>query len=139
MQSLTDCEVEHIASIKMNFVDVHPLATCEAGGNGRTVVMVSNQTIPEDVVPVFQVFVQGIHRQDLDQFLVQPIKESWAATSAIRFSTPAQPNLGLISEDFSVILTAKDSSDKVCENKWEFQYSRHRRDNYCIFCAGILD
>ena len=123
----------------MNFVDAHPLASCEAGGNSRTVLMVSNQTIPEDVVPICQVFVQGTHRPDLDQFLVQPIKDSSVPTSAIKFSTPAQPNLGMIKEDFSVMLTAQDSSDKVCEDKWEFQYSRHKKNNYCIFCAGILD
>ena len=109
--------------------------------------------------------MNGSHRSDLDQFLVQPTKESWSTTSAIRFSTPAQPNLGRISGEFTVKLTAMDSSGQVCEDMWDFKYYPHNKQNNteqtqftvtgldyedtgddsgskettCVFCAGILD
>ena len=111
----------------MDFADANPLASCTAGGNGRTVMMVANQTLPEDVKPIFQIHVQGNHRQDLDQFLVQPTKENWGPTSVIRFSTPAQPNLHEINENFTVKLTARDSSGTVSNNKWDFQYVQHKK------------
>ena len=112
----------------MMFVDAHPLASCDAGGNGRTVVMISNLTLAEDVVPIFQLYVNGSHRPDLDQFLVQPTKESWSTTSAIRFSTPAQPNLVRIHGEFTVKLTAMDSSGQVCEEMWDFKYYPHKQN-----------
>ena len=110
----------------MNFVDATPLASCDAGGNGRTVVMVANQTLPADVRPIFQVHVQGSHRPDLDQYLVQPTKDHWAPTSVIKFATPPQPNLRQINELFTVKLTARDSSGKVSGNNWDFQYVKHK-------------
>ena len=88
----------------INFVDATPLASCDAGGNGRTVVMVANQTLPADVRPIFQVHVQGSHRPDLDQYLVQPTKDHWAPTSVIKIATPPQPNLRQINELFTVKL-----------------------------------
>ena len=111
----------------MNFVDANPLASCTAGGNGRTVMMVANQTLPKDVKPIFQVHVKGSHRPDLDQFLVQPTKDKWAPTSVIRFSTPAQPNMRQINENFTVKLTASDTSGRVSDNKWNFQYVEHEK------------
>ena len=110
----------------MDFVDAAPLASCEAGGNGRTVVMVENTTIPGDVRPIFQVHVQGNHRPDLDQFLVQPSKDEWAPTSVIKFVTPPQPNLKQINELFKIKLTARDSSGKVSGSNWDFQYVKHK-------------
>jgi hypothetical protein len=106
----------------MDFVDATPLASCDAGGNGRTVVMVANQTLPKDVRPL----LQGSHRQDLDQYLVQPTKDHWAATSVIKFVTPPQPNLWKISELFTVKLTARDSSGKISRSNWNFIYVKHK-------------
>ena len=72
----------------MDFVDANPLATCTSGGNSRVVMMVANQSLPEDVIPIFQIHVHGSHRPDLDQFLVQPTKQGWGTSSVIRFTTP---------------------------------------------------
>ena len=153
----------------INFVDATPLASCDAGGNGRTVVMVANQTLPADVRPIFQVHVQGSHRPDLDQYLVQPTKDHWAPTSVIKFVTPPQPNLSQNNELFTVKLTARDSSGKVSRSNWDFQYVKHKTQSgrgewgwqggksdshngcgagfgghgygqkECLFCRGIFD
>jgi len=111
----------------MNFADANPLASCTAGGNGRQIMMVAYDFLPEDVTPVFQIHTNGSHRPDLDQFLVQPTKERWGSASVIRFPSPAQPYLQQIREDFSVKLTAKDSSGRVSENKWDFDYVQHKK------------
>ena len=69
-------------------IDANPLASCTAGGNGRSIMMFSNQPIPNDVSPVFQVYVNGNHRPDLDRHLKQPVREQidqWPS-SVMKFS-----------------------------------------------------
>ena len=147
---------------RMDFADANPLASCTAGGNGRKVIMVSYHSLPEDVQPIFQIHVGGSHRPDLDQFLVQPTKENFNPSSVIQFSTPAQPNLNQINQNFTVKLTAQDSAGRVSNNKWDFQYAQHEEreadgqgncqgrgqgrvqgngqgQRECIFCRADLD
>ena len=154
----------HGLSSRMDFVDANPRASCTAGGNSRTVMMVANQTIPHDVVPVFQIHVQGGHRPDLDQYLVQPTKQAWGwgTSTVLRFTTPPQPFLGDIKETFSIKLTARDGAGNISNTSFDFQYHQHSRggeardgqrwgslyqtqsnNNYqirkCLFCSEILD
>eukprot|EP00090_Calanus_glacialis_P045552 TRINITY_DN8531_c0_g1_i1.p1 TRINITY_DN8531_c0_g1~~TRINITY_DN8531_c0_g1_i1.p1 ORF type:complete len:169 (-),score=40.36 TRINITY_DN8531_c0_g1_i1:52-558(-) len=111
----------------MDFVDANPLATCTSGGNSRVVMMVANQSLPEDVIPIFQIHVHGSHRPDLDQFLVQPTKQGWGTSSVIRFTTPPQPNMNKISENFSIKLTARNGSGNVSNSKFDFEYVEHNK------------
>ena len=90
----------------MNFVDAHPLASCDAGGNGRTVLMVADQTIPKDVKPLFQVHVQGSHRPDLDHLLVQPTKVMSTITNIPNVNIQHRwTGLQLQSSDLPVLLS----------------------------------
>ena len=115
------------SSENMDFVDANPLATCTSGGNSRVVMMVANQSLLEDVIPIFQIHVHGSHRPDLDQFLVQPTKQGWGTSSVIRFTTPPQPNLSKIYENFSIKLTARNGSGNVSSSKFDFEYVEHNK------------
>ena len=115
----------HGSTAMIDFVDANPLVTCTTGGNSRLVLMVANQSLPEDAMPIFQIHVHGSHRPDLDQFLVQPTKQGWGTTSVLRFTTPPQPNLGQIKEHFDIKLTARDSSGNVSSTKFDFDYVPH--------------
>ena len=147
----------------VTIVDAHPLASCTQGGGARSVAMVADQTLPHDIMPVFQIYVQGTHRPDLEQFLVQPSKQSIGASTVIQFQTPAQPRLALIREEFTVKLTTRDSKGVVGREKFDFMYFQHsssetqkqtsngwRQPNYnfgrnsqpggiCVYCNGMYD
>ena len=86
----------------ITFVDAFPLASCTEGGNGRNIKMIANEEIPQDVFPIFHVYVNGSHRPDLDHFLVQPTKDTWPTSSVIRFPSPPQSHLKNIKESVMV-------------------------------------
>ena len=111
----------------ITFVDAFPLASCTEGGNGRTIMMIANQAIPQDVLPIFHVYVNGSHRPDLDHILVQPTKDIWPTTSVIRFPSPPQPYLKNIREGFMIKLTAKNLAGEVSDSRWDFQYVEHKK------------
>jgi hypothetical protein len=113
-------------SAMMNFVDAHPLASCDAGGNGRMVLMIADNNLPKDVKPIFQVHVQGTHKPELDKFLVQPEKMDISPRSVLKFATPPQPNIRQINEAFSVKLTARNSVGIQSTNMWTFIYNEHK-------------
>ena len=109
----------------VTIVDAHPLASCTQGGGARSVAMVADQTLPHDMMPVFQIYVQGTHRPDLEQFLVQPSKQNTGASSVIQFQTQAQPRIPLITEVFTVKLTTRDSRDNLSSDKFDFMHFQH--------------
>ena len=101
----------------MNFVDAHPLASCDAGGKGRTVLMVADQTIPNDVKPLFQVHV---HRPDLDHLLVHPTKVMSTITNISNVNIQHRwTGLQLQSSDFSLLLSPiLDKSMNPSQSSW---------------------
>ena len=141
----------------MDFVDVHPLASCTAGG--RMIMMISNNTLAEDIIPIFQVFSDGAHRPDLDQFLVQPTRERGCAGSVLSFCAPPQPQLEQLEqggEAVKIKLSARDGGGRVSSRSWDFVYRQHggRRgvgagpygyqgtggpQHDCMFCEGRVD
>ena len=143
----------------MDFLDVIPLASCTAGG--RIIRMISNNTLSEDVIPIFQVFISGVHRPDFDKFLVQPTRAREVSGSILKFYAPPQPQLDQIKqrgETPKIRLRARDGSGRISNNSWDFVYrmhgsSRRRRggsepqgypgaddsNQECIFCDGKVD
>ena len=139
----------------MDFVDALPLASCTSGG--RDIRMISNTTLADDIVPIFQVLVSGSHRPDLDQFLVQPTRDKYSPGSVLKFSAPPQPRFGELDyggERVQIKLTATDGTGRASSCSWDFEYSKHGvgggagQHGYqgaggqqwgCMFCLGLVD
>ena len=125
----------------MDFVDAGPLRSCIKGK--RLVVVASEYILSKDIVPVFQVFTQDnnqdlVQRSDLEERIQQPDSVEIRNT-AIIFSTPPQPLLHSITENFTLKLAIKRQGDGyICSKKFDFTYEPHSEGN-CLHCDWMID
>merc|ERR1712032_1077891 len=120
----------------MEMYDCWPRKSSPSGG--RKIMMISEYDLADDVVPKFEVYdAEGIHRMDVEEWIVQPIKS--ASTMAIKnatiiFLTPAQPHLEKIQNQigsFSLKLVAHRQGDGMTSKAFAFEYTTccdHRMD-----------
>jgi len=120
----------------MEMYDCWPRKSSPTGG--RKIMMISEYDLADDVVPRFELYDgEGIHRTDVQDWIVQPIKS--ASTMAIKnatiiFLTPAQPHLEKIQNqigNFSLKLVAHRQGDGMTSKAFAFEYTTccdHRMD-----------
>jgi len=112
----------------MDMYDAWPRRSSTEGG--RKVIMVSEYTLANDVMPRFQIFdQQGVHRTDMEHFLAQPSSspsEKIIKNGTIIFLTPPQTQLPKIVDmvgAFEIRLVAwRESDGLVSEHFFTFQY-----------------
>ena len=120
----------------LDFCYIFPLRGCASGG--RKVIMVSENPIPKDVVPKFQLYEKdGTRVKEVDPILVQPDeKQISVMKETIIFITPMQPNMEKIMQNgWTIKLVAVRLSDG-CESKKKYNFNFVPHDFYqpCIFC-----
>ena len=120
----------------MEMYDCWPRKSSPTGG--RKIMMISEYDLADDVVPRFELYdAEGIHRTDVQDWIVQPIKS--ASTMAIKnatiiFLTPAQPHLEKMQNqigNFSLKLVAHRQGDGMTSKAFAFEYTTccdHRMD-----------
>merc|ERR1712172_466273 len=124
----------------MEMYDCWPRKSSPTGG--RKIMMISEYDLADDVVPRFELYDgEGIHRTDVQDWIVQPIKS--ASTMAIKnatiiFLTPAQPHLEKMQNQigsFSLKLVAHRQGDGMTSKAFAFEYTSccdHRMDGGLI-------
>ena len=130
----------------MDIHDVSLQKSCTAGG--RKVIMVSEFSLADDVIPIFRVFdSDGQNCPEDEQRINQPHEKkfTWRKES-ILFMTPAQ-NIDVINDLANHnkrlhLLFKRKSDDYESPSSFEFQYVPHpeeRRFGLCIICDHNVD
>ena len=128
----------------MDLHDVSLQKSCTAGG--RKVIMVSEFSLANDVIPVFRVYDRDGQPCPRDEERInQPGKFTWRK-EAILFMTPAQNNdvindLALQNKSIHLLLRRK-SDNYESPKTFEFQYIPHPEDGrieVCLICQFKLD
>ena len=126
--------------------DVHPLKSCSKGG--RKITMMSEYDLAENTIPIFQVWKDGVHRKDLDKFLIQPSftngrtgeRAMYIRKSSITFLTPNQPLLHDLGHEAVIKLTLKRGGDgQLSNNAFDFGYDHHPSTSECPYCDMHID
>ena len=126
--------------------DVHPLKSCSKGG--RKITMMSEYDLADNTIPVFQVWKDGVQREDLDKFLIQPSmneartgeRAMHIRKSTITFLTPHQPLLHDLGHDAIIRLTLKrDGDGQLANNAFDFGYDHHPTASACPYCDFYID
>jgi len=121
----------------LDLVDATPLKTCMEGG--RKSVIVSEQTLPKDVQPIFQIWQGDIQRNDLEGYLNQP-HDVQVRQNSIIFIAPPQYSLnGIDWTKFTLKLAVRRHSDKYISTKnFTFRYVPHRSQS-CMYCSDTVN
>jgi len=128
----------------MDLHDVSLQKSCTAGG--RKVIMVSEFSLADDVIPVFRVYDRDGQPCPRDEERInQPGKFTWRK-EAILFMTPPQNNdvindLALQNKSIHLLLRRK-SDNYESPKTFEFQYIPHPEDGrieVCLICQFKLD
>ena len=85
--------------------DVAPQQSCIMGGS-KIYIALHDVSNSEDLMAVFQVFLNGCHQSHLDRYLNQPRKDSGSETW-FSFYSPPQPNFDNIPEEAQIKLTVQ--------------------------------
>merc|ERR1719219_2841257 len=109
--------------------DCHPRKSNLDGG--RKIMMISEYTLSDDVVPRFELYdAEGHQRENVEEYLVQPIKSSSTMAiknaTAIIFLTPRQPHWDTIKNlipDYSLKLVAYREGDGRKSRALAFDYT----------------
>ena len=90
---------------KMLIEEVSGRQSCIMGGM-KVIMRLCEDSVQQDLVPVFKVYVGGVARPDLEteRFIRQPHRESSSLTWLL-FYSPPQPNLDNLPPDASIQLT----------------------------------
>merc|ERR1711936_477725 len=119
-------------NIPMSLILISPRRSCDQGG--RKVFLVFSSSIPTDMEPVFRVFTKP--REEHYQVLRE----------CIILVTPAQPNLGDISDMECCIKlgTRTKTEGAEGEEELEFSYLPHpylpyNQHTECVFCQFNCD
>merc|ERR1711953_1048165 len=114
----------------LEIYDCHPRKSNPDGG--RKIMMISEYTLSDDVVPRFELYdAEGHQRKDVEsKYLVQPIKSSSTMViknaTAIIFLTPRQPHWDTIKNlipDYSLKLVAYREGDGMKSRALDFDYT----------------
>merc|ERR1712110_191461 len=113
----------------LEIYDCHPRKSNPDGG--RKIMMISEYTLSDDVVPRFEVYdAEGHQREDVEEYIVQPIKSSSTMAiknaTAIIFLTPRQPHWDTIQNlipDYSRKLVAYREGDGRKSRALAFDYT----------------
>ena len=114
----------------LEIYDCHPRKSNPDGG--RKIMMISEYTLSDDVVPRFEVYdAEGHQREDVERkYLVQPIKSSSTMViknaTAIIFLTPRQPHWDTIQNlipGYSLKLVAYREGDGMKSRALAFDYT----------------
>eukprot|EP00092_Neocalanus_flemingeri_P000917 GFUD01000975.1.p1 GENE.GFUD01000975.1~~GFUD01000975.1.p1 ORF type:complete len:614 (+),score=118.37 GFUD01000975.1:269-2110(+) len=125
----------HIGPLELT--DASPLKSCTNGG--RKSIIVSEQTLPKDVEPIFEIWSGDTQMIDLEKNLVQPIDFQIRQDSII-FLTPCQDRFsGMDWTNLTMKLAVRRIGDKHISNKkFAFRYVPHNVQS-CMFCSHNLD
>jgi len=129
-ETICDHTNKHIGPLDL--ADASPLKSCDTGG--RKIIIVSEQKLPQDVKPIFQLWSGDTERKDLEQYISQPSESDIKVRlDSIIFLTPPQPLLArLDSKDLTLKLAVKRTEDgHVSHKKFIFQYEQHNLHAYC--------
>merc|ERR1711936_402517 len=113
----------------LEIYDCHPRKSNPDGG--RKIMMISEYTLSDDVVPRFEVYdAEGHQREDVEEYIVQPIKSSSTMAiknaTAIIFLTPQQPHWDTIQNlipGYSLKLVAYREGDGRKSRALDFDYT----------------
>ena len=121
----------------LDLVDASPLKSCMKGG--RKIIIASDQKLPKDVAPFFQIWSGDIERTDLEQFITQP-SDFQLKLDSIIFLAPAQNNFEKLDwHNLSLKLAVRRIGDNHISNKkFIFHYVPHNITS-CMFCFHNLD
>merc|ERR1719320_1103906 len=116
----------------LDLADANPLRSCMQGG--RKIIIVSEQNLPKDVKPIFQIWSGDIERSDLEKYIAQP-SDIKVKPGAIIFLTPPQPQLPNIDcKNLSLTLAVRRTKDgHISAKKFPFHYIPHNLET-CFFC-----
>ena len=134
-QTIVDYTNMHIGPLDL--ADASPLKSCMEGG--RKVIIASEQKLPKDVEPIFQIWSGETRMEDLEQYL-SPITDFQIRLDSIIFLTPQQRNLAKLDwNDLTLKLAVRRIGDNhISIKKFTFRYVPHNMTN-CIFCFHNLD
>jgi len=133
--TISDYTNKHIGPLEL--ATATPLKSCMEGG--RKVIIVSEQNLPKNVEPIFQIWSGDIERRDLQRYITQPSDVQVRADSII-FLTPPQDLLsGLDLKNLTLTLAVKRTEDgHISNKKFVFHYENHEVEN-CLYCHQNLD
>ena len=125
----------HIGPLEL--ADASPLSSCVNGG--RKIMIVSDQTLPKDVEPIFQIWSEETQMKDLEKCLTQPYYFQ-VRNESIILLTPPQGNLnGVNWNNLTLKLAVRRIEDNhISNNKFTFKYVPHDNLN-CMYCYHSLD
>jgi len=134
-ETIGDYTNKHIGPLDL--ADASPLKTCMQGG--RKVIIVSEQNLPKDVKPIFQIWSGDRERTDLEKYITQP-SEIQVRADSILFLTPPQLQLPNIDcKNLTLTLAVRRIEDgHISQKKFPFHYAHHNLD-HCRFCDDNLD
>ena len=134
-QTIVDYTNMHIGPLDL--ADASPLKSCMEGG--RKVIIASEQKLPKDVEPIFQIWSGETRMEELEQYLT-PITDFQIRLDSIIFLTPQQRNLTRLDlNNLTLKLAVRRIGDNhISIKKFTFRYVPHNMTN-CIFCFHNLD
>ena len=120
----------------LQFCHVFPQRGCARGG--RKVVMISENTLTSDIIPIFLLFDKdGKQIKEKDHFVIQPFPGNISILKeALILITPPQPHIEVImNQGWSVKLVGVRKSDGCESQKFSFNFVPHDYYDPCIFCS----
>ena len=137
LSSQTICDYTNMHIGPLDLADASPLKSCMEGG--RKIIIASEQKLPKDVVPIFQIWSGETQMKDLEKYLNQPF-DIQVRQDSIIFLTPPQKNLaGMDWTILTLKLVVRRIGDQHISNKkFTFRYVPHNIKN-CMFCFDNLD
>ena len=133
----TICDYTNMHIGPLDLADASPLKSCMNGG--RKIIIVSEQKLPKDISPVFQIWAGDDKRTDLEQFITQPY-DFQVRLDSIIFITPPQNNFEKLDWNGCTLKLAvrRIEDNHISKKKFIFHYVPHNITN-CMFCFHNLD